>query len=97
MTITIRSVDTSGEGLNVNTYYLQQNGTRQSDIYFENPISAENCIIRGSGFYNIDGTEFYHSGDLYMAGTAEILDMVISDIDEVDGEQFTSSITCRLF
>lgn len=97
MTMTIRSIDTSGEGVNVKTYTLKENLKRSSYINFETPISANNCIIRGSGFYTIDGMEFYHSGDLYMAGTADILSMVISDIDEVDGEQFTSSITCRLY
>ena len=97
MSITIRSVDTSGEGFNVNTYFLKANDIRQSNIEFLEPIDAETCIIRGSGFYDIDGMEFYHSGDLYMAGTAEILNMVISDIDEIEGEQFTSSITCRMF
>ena len=97
MTITIRSVDTSGQGLNVNTYYLKASEIKTSNVEFQTAINVEDCIIRGSGFYTVDGVEFYHSGDLYMAGTAEILDMVISDIDEVDGEQFTSSITCRLF
>lgn len=97
MSITVRSVDTSGEGFNVNTYNLKENPMQTSFIMLENPIPASDNIIRGTGFYNIDGTEFYYSGDLYMAGTAEILNMVISNIDEVSGEDFTSSITCRLF
>lgn len=97
MTMTVRSVDTSGGGQNINTYRLKLNEKRASYIILENSIKAHECIVRGSGFYNIDGMDFYHSGDLYMAGTADILSMVISNIDEVDGEQFTSSITCRLY
>lgn len=97
MTMTVRSIDVSSEGANVKTYSLRENAKRSSWIMLENPIKPNECIVRGSGFYNIDGMDFYHSGDLYMAGTADILSMVISNIDEVDGEQFTSSITCRLY
>ena len=32
-----------------------------------------------------------------MAGTADILSMVISNIEEVKGDDFTSKITCRLY
>lgn len=97
MEMTIRSVDTSGEGFNVHTYKLQPSTFEISKILFETPINPDECIVRGSGFYEIDGTEIYYSGDLYMAGTAEILSMVISNIDEVDGDNFTSKITCRLY
>lgn len=97
MEMTVRSVDTSGEGFNVHTYKLQPNTSEISKILFETPINPDECIIRGSGFYNIDGAEIYYSGDLYMAGTAEILSMVISNIEEVDGDNFTSKITCRLY
>ena len=64
---------------------------------FETPIPVDESIIRNSGFYDVDGTEFYYSGDLYMAGTADILSMVISNIEEVKGDDFTSKITCRLY
>jgi hypothetical protein len=97
MTMTIRSVDTTGEGFNVNTYNLKENEIESSNIMFETPISADGSIIRNSGFYDVDGTEFYYSGDLYMAGTADILSMVISSIEEVKGDDFTSKITCRLY
>lgn len=96
-TITIRSVDTTGEGFNVNTYSLMPNTAEVSSILFETPIDADSSIIRGVGFYEVDGAEIYYSGDLYMAGTAEILNMVISNIDEVQGDDFTSKITCRLY
>ena len=97
MTITIRSVDTSGEGFNVNSYGLVQNEAKSSDIYFSTPIAASTSMLRGVGFYDIEGSNIYYTGDLCIAGTADILSMVISKIEEVDGEQFTSSITCRLF
>lgn len=97
MTITIRSVDTTGEGFNVNTYNLKENDIESSNIMFETPIPVGESIIRNSGFYDVDGTEFYYSGDLYMAGTADILSMVISNIEEVKGDDFTSKITCRLY
>ena len=97
MTITIRSVDTTGEGFNVNTYNLKENDIESSNIMFETPIPVDESIIRNSGFYDVDGTEFYYSGDLYMAGTADILSMVISNIEEVKGDDFTSKITCRLY
>ena len=71
--------------------------TNSSSIYFKTPIPASESIIRGSGFYKVDGTEFYHSGDIYMLGTAEILNMVIKEIEEVKGDDFTSKITCRLY
>jgi hypothetical protein len=64
---------------------------------FATPIDASNSYLRGAGFYNIEGNEIYYSGDLYMAGTAEILSMVISHIEEISGDDFTSKITCRLF
>lgn len=97
MTITIRSVDTSGEGYNVNTYELLENDLESHKIYFATPINTNDSLLRGSGFYTIDNEEFYYSGDIYMAGTAEILSMVISHIEEVSGEDFTSKITCRLY
>lgn len=97
MDITIRSVDISGEGFNVHTYKLQPSTFETSKILFETPIAPADCIIRGSGFYTVDNTEIYYSGDLYVAGTAEILNMVISNIEEVDGDNFTSKITCRLY
>lgn len=97
MEITIRSVDTSGEGFNVHTYALAENTVETSKILLATPVDPADCIVRGSGFYEIDGTELYYSGDLYMAGTAEILSMVISGIEEVDGDNFTSKLTCRLY
>lgn len=97
MTMTIRSVDVTGEGFNVNTYNLMQNDAEVSSILFETPIDADQSIIRGIGFYEVEGTEIFYSGDLYMAGTAEILNMVISNIDEIQGDDFTSKITCRLY
>jgi len=97
MTITIRSVDISGEGFNVNTYSLIENQEESHRIMFTTPIEASNSYLRGTGFYNIEGNEIYYSGDLYMAGTAEILSMVISHIEEISGDDFTSKITCRLF
>lgn len=97
MTMTIRSVDTTGQGFNVNIYSLQANELEQSKILFTEPIQKEDCILRGTGFYEVDGTEIYYSGDLYMAGTAEILNMVISKIEEVQGDDFTSKITCRTY
>ena len=97
MTITIRSVDLTGEGQNVHTYSLKENSQESSYILLSDPIPAEQNIIRGAGFYQVEGTDFYYTGDLYMAGTAEILNMVISSIEEVSGEDFTSSITCRLY
>lgn len=97
MTMTVRSVDTSGEGFNVNVYSLQPNELEETKILFANPISKEESILRTPGFYDIEGTEIYYSGDLYMAGTAEILNMVISKIEEVKGDDFTSKITCRTY
>lgn len=97
MTITIRSVDLTGEGANVHTLNLKANEKETSYIMLEEPIHVSENIIRGAGFYPVEGTDFYYTGDLYMAGTAEILDMVISSIEEVSGEDFTSSVTCRLY
>lgn len=97
MTITIRSIDISGEGQNVEIYSLSTSTSKTSNIYFTAPISAASNIIRGVGFYDMDGQEFYHSGDIYMVGTSELLSMVISKIEEVSGDDFTSKITCRLF
>lgn len=97
MTISIRSVDISGEGANVNTYRIKPNDTSTTNIMFETPIPKIDNIMRTSGFYVIDNQEFYYSGDLYMAGTAEIMSMVIKSIEEVDGDSFTSKITCRTY
>lgn len=98
-TMTIRSIDTTGDGFNVNIYDLVANSSKSSIIMFdiETPIPANECIIRGTGFYMFDDTEFYHAGDLFTAGTPEILSMVISEIEEVSGDDFTSKITCRLY
>ena len=97
MTATIRSVDTSGEGFNVQTYELMPNTATISKILFKEPLNVDETILRGHGFYNIDGAEIYYTGDLFMAGVTEILSMVISNIEEVQGEDFTSKITCRLY
>lgn len=98
-TMTIRSIDTTGDGFNVNIYDLVANSSKSSIIMFDidTPIPANECIIRGTGFYTFDDTEFYHAGDLFTAGTPEILSMVISEIEEVSGDDFTSKITCRLY
>jgi hypothetical protein len=131
MVMTIRSIDVSGEGQNVEVLALEtdnyggefelignldgidynlidneynrisgfQNGRNvsSSSVYFATAIPSETNMIRGAGFYTVDEQEFYHSGDIYMVGTAEILSMVISKIDEVSGDDFTSKITCRLY
>lgn len=97
MTVTIRSIDTSGEGFNVNTYSLIANNTETTKILFQDTLDINTSIMRGTGFYNVDGENFYYSGDIYMAGTAEILNMVVSEIEEVKGDDFTSSVTCRLY
>jgi len=97
MTITVRSIDLAGNGANVQTLALTANSASKSSIYFSTPILASTNIIRGSGFYDVDGTDFYHSGDIYMVGTANILSMVISNIEEIKGDDFTSKITCRLY
>lgn len=97
MTATIRSVDTSGEGFNVNTYELYSNTHTSSQILFKNPLDKNTSILRGHGFYEVDGIEIYYTGDLFMAGVTEVLSMVISNIEEVQGEDFTSRITCRLY
>lgn len=97
MTATIRSVDTTGEGFNVQTYELVPNSASVSKILFKTPLNAEETILRGHGFYTVDGAEIYYTGDLFMAGVTEILNMVISNIEEVQGEDFTSKITCRLY
>lgn len=97
MTITIRSIDITGGGQNVNIYALKPNTANSSELYFQTPILANKSIIRGAGFYMVDGSEFYHSGDIYMAGTSEVLNMVVSKINEVSGDDFTSKITCRLY
>lgn len=97
MTATIRSVDISGEGFNVNTYELVPNTATVSKILFKTPIDTNTSNLRGHGFYDVDGAEIYYTGDLFMAGVTEILSMVISNIEEVQGEDFTSKITCRLY
>lgn len=97
MSITIRSIDTSGTGANVNIYELKESSSNSSLIYLKNQININDNIVRGSGFYEVDNMEFYHSGDIYMIGTADILSMVIKDIDEIKGDDFTSKITCRLY
>lgn len=97
MTITIRSISNDEDEANVLTYTLIPNELESSRIMFQNPIPSGQNIIRKSGFYNINGQEFYYSGDLYMAGTSEILSMVVKSIEEVNGDDFTSKVTCRLY
>lgn len=97
MSITIRSVDISGTGANVNIYELKESSLNSSLIYLKNQININDNIVRGSGFYEVDNMEFYHSGDIYMIGTSDILSMVIKSIEEIKADDFTSKITCRLY
>lgn len=97
MSITIRSIDITGGGQNVEVHEVKPSNSENSSIYFVTPILANENIIRGAGFYTVEGSEFYHSGDIYMVGTSEVLSMIVSKIEEIKGDDFTSSITCRLY